>query len=191
MKGFTQPNQLDGSIDKLYRKWIWKGAKENIEQFGYLAPVSFYRSPLQIGGIDSEFSLNIQGREFFANAQAYKNYTLLTVEIDNSDETGKQISAALIQTLRDKWKADFVAFVAEAWCKVADGNDIEKATLIPPRLDPDRKEVIVIDLFTPKGTWSATTPLLRDEQNRPYLPKYPTEPTLLKETMGRFVVKFD
>lgn len=190
MKGFAQPNQLDGSIAKLYRDWIYWGLKENLEQFGYLAPVSFYRSPLRIADKATEFNLVCNGREFLANAQPFKNYTLLTVEIDNTDETGKQISAALIQVLRNKWQADFVAFVAEAWCKAIEGNDIEKETLIPPRLDPDRKEVIAIDLFTPKGTWSALTPLLRDEQGKPYLPKHPTEPTLLKETMGQFVVKF-
>lgn len=182
---------LDPSALKLYQKWIWPCVALNLKTFGKLTPVAFFRIPCRVFELDMSLNFNINSQSFFAEIQVFPDLTLVTLQLHNDSPQSKNTSAGLVQFLTTQWKANFVCLVMEAWAVKHPAEavtDIEKLTLVPPSLDPERQEVVATILLTPEGSWDATAPIARID-GVPCLPDKPMIPQYTKFS-GRFVIKF-
>jgi len=182
--------QLDSTLTIWLETYLWMMVKHNLETDGNLAPTAFMKiSPLLNLPPTGRIVINeSQSFDFFIAGD--KNDLLAIISLDLND---KITSVNVVQSLVERWQAESVIFVTEAWIIDKSSTEIEhdpqKSLLIPPRLDPQRKEIVMISVHTPDGAWLSQTPIIR-RKNRPKLPPKMEPMIYVPELQGTFTVKF-
>ena len=171
---------------------LWQDIKANLNEDGNLSPVAFL-SISAAWEFPKNFEVTVNDQTFYCLTSAgdSEDYQLLIILL-NFDN--KSLSVGLVQKFVTEFNADFVIIVTEAWIVQKPEREIEldpqKAFLIPPRLDPDRQEVLLISFQNRLGTWQSFNPIKRDKMGNPHLRQTFEDFTFFEEMMGSFNLNF-